>query len=342
MYKVGVFPGKFLPPHRGHLNAILQASTKCEKLYVVVSYNKNNNDLCIKSGIKPISPTLRARWLSSELAEMEHIKILIMNEDGIPSYPEGWEIWLSRVKNTIKEEVDIIFGGEPRFDICNTKDYSKVKYEIYDCNRLEYPISATKIRSNPYENWDYILGATKNFFTKKVLITGIEGCGKTTLTQMLAKIFNTSCAREEGRYYFAKYFGSNEEVFELEDFLGIACEQRQIENYAFKTSNKITFCDTDAVITQYYYEMYMGRENPKIEAFVDKDRYDLVILMFPDVMWVDHDFRLNEDKELRYKLHNKLKHMYIDRGFENKIIEVSGNYNERLNKAIKISKEIIM
>lgn len=341
MYKVGVFPGKFLPPHRGHLNAILQASTKCKKLYVVVSYNKGNDDLCIKSGINPISPKLRARWLSTELAEMEHIKVLIMDEDGIPSFPEGWEMWSNRLKNAIKEKIDIIFGGEPQYNVGYTKYYSEVKYELYDCSRLEYPISATKIRSNPYENWDYILGAARTFFTKKVLITGTEGCGKTTLTKMLAKIFSTSWAREEVRYYSTKYFGSNEEVFELEDFFNIAWEQRQIENYAFKTSNKITFCDTDAVITQYYCEMYMGKQNPKIEAFVDKDRYDLVILMLPDVAWVPGDFRFNEDKDSRYKLHNKLKQMYLDRGFKDKIIEVSGNYNERLNKVIELSRGII-
>jgi HTH-type transcriptional repressor of NAD biosynthesis genes len=37
LYKIGVVPGKFLPPHRGHLSAIIHAATKCQKLYVVVS-----------------------------------------------------------------------------------------------------------------------------------------------------------------------------------------------------------------------------------------------------------------------------------------------------------------
>ena len=38
--KVGVMFGKFFPPHRGHLNSIIQASTQVQKLYVVVSYHK--------------------------------------------------------------------------------------------------------------------------------------------------------------------------------------------------------------------------------------------------------------------------------------------------------------
>ncbi|MDX1392527.1 MAG: adenylyltransferase/cytidyltransferase family protein, partial [Rheinheimera sp.] len=31
--KTGVFPGKFLPPHRGHITAILRAHALCDKLY---------------------------------------------------------------------------------------------------------------------------------------------------------------------------------------------------------------------------------------------------------------------------------------------------------------------
>ena len=39
MYNVGVFPGKFFPPHRGHLSSIIRAATMTNKLYVVVSDN---------------------------------------------------------------------------------------------------------------------------------------------------------------------------------------------------------------------------------------------------------------------------------------------------------------
>jgi len=37
MYNTGVVPGKFFPPHRGHLNQIISAATQCNKVYVVVS-----------------------------------------------------------------------------------------------------------------------------------------------------------------------------------------------------------------------------------------------------------------------------------------------------------------
>lgn len=330
MYKVGVFPGKFLPPHRGHLNAILRASTKCEKLYVVVSQGEDSLDKCDEVGLPRITVEMSARWLSTEFADLDHIQVLMLREDNIPAYPKGWELWSEALHELIPEFIDVIFGGEPDYDIGYTKYFPETVYELYDTGRSEYPISATEIRKNPLQYWDYIIGSARPFFSKKILIAGTESCGKTTLTKMLAKRFNTSWAREEGRYYSTKYMGGNEDVFTLDDFFNITWEQRQIEDHAFKTANKIAFCDTDAVVTQYYAKLYLGKEDPRIESFIDPSRYDLVVLMKPDVKWVADGFRFVSEDEERLRLHEVLKQMYIDRGFKN-IIEVGGTYEERFD-----------
>lgn len=344
MYKVGVVPGRFLPPHRGHLNAILQASTKCEKLYVVVCENHGNAKQCEDAGLKPMPLEMRARWLSAELAELDHIEVLMLDERtlDIPEYPFGWEQWSNALHDLLPFEADVIFGGELSYKDGYTKYFPNVTYEIYDCERTTYPISGTEIRENPYKHWDYILGSARPHFAKKVLLVGTESCGKTTLTKMLAKVFHTSWAREEGRYYSEKYFGKNEDVFNIDDFFNIAWEQRQIEDHAFRTANKITFCDTDAVVTQYYCEMYMGKQNPKLEVFVDPSRYDLVFMMTPDVKWVDDGLRFLDGDERRWELHKKLKQMYLNRGYkEEQIVEIGGNYQERFAKALQISNELL-
>lgn len=345
MYKIGVFPGKFTPPHRGHINAILQASTKCEKLYVVVSHSeKLESELYKNTKVNPISLINKIRWLSIELSDFDHIKIVALDEDksGIDAYPNGWELWSKTLKEVVKEPFDVIFGGETQYkDVGYTKYFPEVKYEMYDCERSKYPISATKIRENPYKYWDYIIGAARPYFTKRVLIVGTESCGKSTLTKMLAKIFVTSWAHEEGRFYSTKYLGGNESTFDEDDFFKICWEQRLLEDQALRNSNKIVFFDTDAVITQYYCEMYLGKQNPNIESMIDPKRYDIVLMLLPDVKWVADGFRWNQEQETRNNLHNKLKQMYIDRGFKDKIIEISGNYNERLNTAIAISNMLI-
>lgn len=344
MYKTGVWVGKVSPPHRGHVNAIIQASTQCETLYVVVSHNeKLEKEMYEGTNIKHISLKQKARWLSIELSNLEHIKVLMLDEENIPAYPYGWEKWSYRLKSLIPENIDVIFGGEPSY---KEEGYSKyfpdTDYVIYDKDRIRYPISATEIRQNPYKNWDYILGSARPFFTQKVLVVGTESCGKSSLVKMLAKIYNTSWAQEEGRYYSQRYMGTNENVFELEDFYNICLEQRASEDHALKTANKITFFDTEATITQYYCKMYLGEYNSKIETLIDSNRYDLVLYLSPDVKWVSDGFRWSSDDELRLKLDKELWNMFVDRGFENKMIRIDGDYNQRLNKSLILCDELIM
>lgn len=339
--KVGVFPGKFSPPHRGHIEAILKCSCQCEKLYVVVSHNETlDPGLYEGTPTKPISFKQKLKWLSQELSELEHIKIVGLNETGIPVYPYGWEQWSLLLNKTIGEPFDVIFGGEAEY---SEEGYSKyfpgVKYEVFP--KVQYPISATKIRENPYKHWEYILGTAREHFVKRVLITGTESCGKTTLAKMLAKVFFTSWAREEGRYYSTKYFGGNEKVFEPEDFFNIGWEQRQIEDYAIRTANKIVFFDTDAIVTQYYCHLYTGEYNKKIETLIDPDRYDLVLFLKPDVPWVADGFRWKSNDDERWLLHKDLLQMYLDRGFGSRIVEIGGDYNDRFSSAMQVSSQLI-
>lgn len=345
MYKVGILPGKFSPPHRGHVNAILQAGTRCEKLYVVVSHNAVlENELYKNAVIKPISMKEKARWLSIELCDLEHIKVVMLDEDeaGIPAFPFGWEKWCNRVREVVGEPIDAIFGGEPEYaEQGFSKFLPEATYEVYDHERSRYPISATEIRKNPFKHWDYILGSARPYFVKKVLITGTESCGKTTLTKMLAKTYFTSWAFEAGRYYSDKHTGKNLNVFNQGDFFNICLEQKLADEDAIRTANKITFIDTDAVVTQYYCELYLGKQNSLIETLVDPQKYDVVLMLKPDVKWVADGERFLGGDAQRVELHKKLKNMYIERGFGDKIIEIDGNYNERLNKALKIADDLI-
>ena len=329
--KVGVMFGKFFPPHRGHLNSIIQASTQVQKLYVVVSYHKGlEEQLCKEAGIKPIPLALRKQWLSKEVIDMPHIKIKSMDESNFPEYPNGWQEWTDLMKETIGEHIDVFFMGEQEYADYLPKYFPDTKCVVYDPDRKTFPISATKIRSNPYKYWNFMLGSVRPYFAKKVLITGTESSAKTTLTKCLAKIYNTSWSEEYGRYYAERFLGGSEEHFVDEDFTRIAHLQVEQDYQALHNSNKICFFDTDATVTQYYSELYVGHKNDIVEKYIDSSKYDVVFLMKPDVQWVDDGMRLNGEQQRRVTLYNKLKQMYINHGFTN-IVEVGGTYNERLN-----------
>lgn len=337
VYKIGVYSGKFYPPHRGHLYAIMHASTRCEKLYVIVSHHPDlSKELSEKNNIPVMDLKLRAKWLSQELQGFDHIEVLMLDETGIPVYPYGWAQWSQMVRDLVPGKIDVIFGGEPEYKAYNDQYFPEAVYEVFDHNRERYPISATKIRSNPLQHWDFILGSAHPFFAKKVLIAGTESCAKTTLTKYLAKAYHTSWSEEEGRYYSGKFLGGNEGVFTVEDFGRIAIQQYEADMHALRTCNKVVFYDSDAVVTQYYCQLYLNSTSVRVGSFIDSSRYDVVLFMTPDVPWVADGMRWNRDDWKRWQLHQRLKDMYISRGFGDKIIEIGGNYTERLDKAMAI------
>jgi HTH-type transcriptional repressor of NAD biosynthesis genes len=227
---------------------------------------------------------------------------------------------------------DLIFGGETGYIEGSNTFFPDKKYVIIDSDRTRWPISGTAVRSNPYKYWDYIVGSARPFFAKKVLITGTESCGKTTMVKKLAKIYYTSWSEELGRHYSKNYLGGDEGAFIDNDFVRIAHLQYEQDMDALNKANRVCFFDTDAVVTQYYAQAYLGHKVERIENYFDPSRYDVVFLMKPDVKWVDDGLRFLGEEEKRWKLHYELKKQYLDAGFDpNKIISVSGNYEERLN-----------
>ena len=337
MYKTGVYFGRFLPPHRGHLYQMIEASTRCEKLVVVISDNANQTrEICRQNGLPEISYRLRKQWFSQQIQDISHIVVRVLDETDIPVYPDGWELWSQRMRQVVGEPIDAFFVGDMEYGQTLATYFPESRVELFDPSRTRYPISATDIRENILGNWHYILGAARPFFAKKVLIAGTESCGKTTLTKCLAKLYNTSWSEEVGRYYARDYLGNDETIYTDEDFSRIAHIQYEQDYHALRTANKVCFFDTDATYTDYFSELYMGHRNELVEKYIDHNRYDLLIYLTPDVKWVADGQRLNGEEEKRRKLSKRLYDMYVSYGFGGKIVVVSGSYEQRLAQAIDL------
>ena len=60
--KIGMYGGKFLPVHLGHVNAMVMASTIVDELHVVVSFDEEYEKKVFEgTGMKPISAVQRLR-----------------------------------------------------------------------------------------------------------------------------------------------------------------------------------------------------------------------------------------------------------------------------------------
>ena len=164
---VGMFVGKFLPPHRGHINSIKKAAALCDKLFVVVGGDEEyNKKLCDEAGIPFIDLSTKTEWIKNELKGIKNVVIISFNEEGIPTMPNGWKEWSIRLKKLLGEKIDVIYGSERSYEKEYNKYFPESKYVLQDEFRKEVNISSTKIRSDVKKYYDFICDSAKPFFKK--------------------------------------------------------------------------------------------------------------------------------------------------------------------------------
>ena len=170
----------------------------------------------------------------------------------------------------------------------------------------------------------------------KIALYGPESTGKTTLAQQLAAAFNTLWVPEFARDYLQKKWDATQQICQPEDLLPIAIGQIQQENEALAKANQYLFCDTNLLVTKVFSELYYGSCDPILATAAQNHNYDLVFLTDVDFPW--------EKDDLRDKPENRQETLAI---FEKELlknnkpyIKLSGNKEERLEKAIQILKDL--
>lgn len=319
-YKRGFVLGKFLPPHEGHLHLIKSAMEQVEELTILVCTIQK----------EPIPGTLRYQWVQ----ELVKGAIIVHVTDEVPSYPhehpDFWEIWTLLLKKNIHPETEIFFSSEEYGD--EVAQRLNIKHILIDKERKAVPVSATAIRKAPFANWEFIPPVVRPYFVKRIVLTGPESTGKTTMAKLLADYFNTTNAEEYGREYFVTKKGK----LVFDDILEIAEGQISLEDKAITSANKYLFCDTDLIVTKIWSEIYFNSYPEKLEEHIKTRKYDLFLLMDIDIPWVDDGTR--EFPHLRNWHFNRLKTELELRGLN--YIVISGDYNERLQKSINAINEL--
>jgi NadR type nicotinamide-nucleotide adenylyltransferase len=172
--------------------------------------------------------------------------------------------------------------------------------------------------------------------TKKIVIIGPESTGKSTLCQQLAEYYHTEWCPEYAREYLLKHGMS----YSYEDLLTIAKGQIALEESIVDSKGaSLLFIDTDMYVMKVWCEFVFGKCHSFILEQITKRKYDLYLLCNVDLPWVKDELREYPDLETREKLYQVYKNIMINQPVP--WIEVSGNYEERLQKAIAAVNRLI-
>lgn len=172
---------------------------------------------------------------------------------------------------------------------------------------------------------------------KKIVIIGPESTGKSTLSAQLAKHYNTSWVPEYAREYLLQH-GTG---YSYDDLLTIAkgqlaLEERYIEKVS--PSSKLLFIDTDQYVMKVWCEFVFGKCHPWILDQITKRKYDLYLLCNIDLPWVQDTLREYPDLAPRQQLYTIYKTILMNQPVP--WVEISGNYDERLQTAIKAVNDL--
>lgn len=343
--RIGVIFGKFYPVHTGHINMIYEAFSKVDELHVVVCTDTERDLKLFQESKMKRMPTNqdRLRWMQQIFKyQKDQIFIHHLVEDGIPSYPNGWEGWSSAVKNLLVSKnvnPSIVFSSEVQ-DKEPYEKYLGLEVVLVDPQREFFNVSATKIRTNPFHYWKFIPKEVRPFFAKTIAILGGESSGKSVLVNKLATVFNTTSAWEYGREFVFEQLGGDEQAMQYSDYPQMALGHQKYVDYAVRHAHKVAFIDTDYITTQAFCIQYEGKSHPFLDSMIKEYPFDVTILLNNNTRWVNDGLRSLGSERQRQRFQQLLKKL-LDK-YNVPYIEItSPSYLERYNQAKEIVEKIL-
>lgn len=272
MILTGFTLGKFAPLHKGHQFVIETALAEVDHLVVMI-YD------CPET--TPIPLAVRAGWIRTLYPQVEVIEawggpLQMGDTPEIQRAHEGY-ILEQLGKRTVTHFYSSEFYGDHVSRALGAVD------RRVDPLRACVPISATRIRAEPYAFRDFLDPQVYRDLITNVVFLGAPSTGKTTLCERMASEMQTVWMPEYGREYWAEH--QIDRRLSPAQLVEIAEGHLEREECLLQEANCYLFTDTNAITTYMFALAYHETAEPRLRELADtaQRRYDLVFVCDTDI-----------------------------------------------------------
>lgn len=276
MKTVGLTLGKFAPFHRGHQLVVETALREMDAVIVLLYDSPEVTDvpLPVRSAwVRTLYPAVRVIEAWSGPTETGNTpEIQRRHEEYILHLLNGQHITHFYSSEFYGDHVSAALGAVNR---------------QVDAARTTVPISGTRLRAEPFRYRAFLDPLVYRDLVTNVVFMGAPSTGKTTLTERMAREFNTAWMPEYGREYW--------ETHQVERRLTPAQLVELAEGHLLREealryeANGFLFTDTNALTTYLFSHYYHGFAEPRLAALASAtvQHYDLVFLCDTDIPYDD-------------------------------------------------------
>ncbi|TWV95138.1 AAA family ATPase [Chitinophaga pinensis] len=317
--------GKFMPFHKGHEAMIRFALSYCDELSVLICCSNKET----------LPAPVRQVWVEDTFRHDPRIKVLVFQYDEslLPNTSEtsalASELWAAQFKFLFPDH-SLVVTSEPYGEL--VADYMGITHMAFDMKKARYPVSASKIRANLPDTWQYLPDAVKASLVTKVVLLGTESTGKTTLTSRLSEHFNCTGVLEAGRDIITD---SND--FGVKDLYLIAREHAARIDRAAKGPSPLLVIDTNIHITLSYGEFAFNTELSVDRGIFESNRADLYLYLNNDAPYVQDGTRLSEEDRNRLDV----SHRRVLDKYGVTCEEIRGDWDERFEQAVVLIEQLM-
>jgi NadR type nicotinamide-nucleotide adenylyltransferase len=273
--RIGLTLGKFAPLHQGHQFLIETALAEVDRLIVVI-YDSPE--------VTTVPLTVRANWIRQLYPMVEVLEAWDgPNQVGDTAEIKGLQeryilgLLAHHQIGAISHFYSSEFYGEHMSQALGAQN------RVVDQARIQVPVSATRIRNDPYQQRAFLDQVVYRDLITKVVFVGAPSTGKTTLAAQLAEQYHTCWMPEYGREYWEAH--QHERRLTPAQLVEIAEGHLLREERLLPEANRYLFCDTNAITTYMFALDYHGSAEARLITLAEHAtrRYDLVFLCGDDI-----------------------------------------------------------